>query len=553
MPTPAKKKAARRPRVPVKNTPEPLENATATDLISTILLPSSWDRTGTMVPDGTDPQQIRALQMSSLSGDPESQQRIVVSMEETWPRYIKDMHELRLASARGRYVVEPYAKRGEQPTAEAQEKADFVEAALERWEPRIDLEENGFQGAVYDLCDAVGKGVCVQEVIWQRNSDGIIPRATVWVDPRHWGFDSTVNQLGYKPNRTDWRPFAKHKFLIGKFKNRSGNSLGYGLARSLGWWWGAVVYGRQWLARYAEQHGQPFRLAKHPKGTPETELVKIMDRLKEMGEAGIGLIPKDATLELIESSKSAGDLPQSVLLQLADQICDILILGQTLTTDVGDSGSRALGEVHQSVRKDRLVEVAEWSADMLNMQLVPSIIELNWGNREELPYLRFEIEEARDPVAAAQRDQILHAMGVPLSVGELRERHSLAEPESPEDTLAPAVGGFEAFANSRVEAKASDRAQDGNQLLSSVLEELTGLSDAYTAPVRPIFAQMLMKAQDGSLSDEELVAMLEESNTVLPGLMEKFNHDALAQLIERAAGSAAINGGFERGSETGRF
>ena len=40
------------------------------------------------------------------------------------------------------------------------------------------------------------------------------------------------------------------------------------------------------------------------------------------------------------------------MLDRADRYCDILVLGQTLTTEVGASGSRALGDVHSGVKHE---------------------------------------------------------------------------------------------------------------------------------------------------------------------------------------------------------
>ena len=48
----------------------------------------------------------------------------------------------------------------------------------------------------------------------------------------------------------------------------------------------------------------------------------------------------------MDGIKGGESLPQVALMNESDKACDILMLGQTLTTDVGSSGSRALGDVH---------------------------------------------------------------------------------------------------------------------------------------------------------------------------------------------------------------
>lgn len=319
-----------------------------------------------------------------------------------------------------------------------------------------------------------------------------------------------------------------------------------------------MIYGRKWMVRYAEQYGLPFRLGKHDPNATEEEKALIISRLEDMGSSGIGLIPKDTELELVESAKNSSENPQNLLLQLADQLCDITILGQTLTTDVGDSGSLALGQVHENVRKDRLIEVAEWSADMISYQLIPSIIELNWGDREEVPYVRFEIEESKDSLAAAQRDQILHTMGVKLSIDELREKHSLTVPRNEEDTLPPAVSSIQAFASNgaidpRIAVSAAsktDLLSDEDKLLNAVIEDVTGVADQYTKPLQPVFAKLLSQIQDGKLSDEDLIKALESAEMALPGMLDEFDHVSLSQSIENTMSSASINGAFDRMRQT---
>ncbi|MEI2422245.1 DUF935 family protein, partial [Arthrospira platensis SPKY2] len=112
-----------------------------------------------------------------------------------------------------------------------------------------------------------------------------------------------------------------------------------------------------------------------------------------------GAFPVGTTLELKEPSGRAADNPQSYLLELADRAADILILGQTLTTDVGSSGSRALGETHESIRLDVLRSAAEWVSQVINYQLIPAILRANFGDDANAPWAGPGIEEPKDSKA----------------------------------------------------------------------------------------------------------------------------------------------------------
>jgi hypothetical protein len=162
--------------------------------------------------------------------------------------------------------------------------------------------------------------------------------------------------------------------------------------------------------------------------------------LRDLAAAGYAMIPEGSEVQLLEASKGGSDNPQNHLIDVADRVCDILILGQTLTTDVGDSGSRALGDVHAAVRQDNLRDACDWAAQNVNDQIIRKAIAFNYGNTDELPYLQTKFESAEDPVQMATRDQILISMGMELPKDQIYERHKIRIPEAGEDVIsAPAA------------------------------------------------------------------------------------------------------------------
>ena len=63
------------------------------------------------------------------------------------------------------------------------------------------------------------------------------------------------------------------------------------------------------------------------------------------------------------------------MLDRADKQCDLLVLGQTLTTDTGGmgagGGSRALGQVHADVRAGIIDAAAKFAAGVIEQQIIP--------------------------------------------------------------------------------------------------------------------------------------------------------------------------------------
>ena len=128
---------------------------------------------------------------------------------------------------------------------------------------------------------------------------------------------------------------------------------------------------------------------------------------------------------------------------MADTQCDTFILGQTLTTDVGDSGSRALGDVHQDVRAGMIQGVCDFVADVLNEQYLPSLIELNYGDRSEVPVAKATLEKPKDEVKMAQRDRILiKEIGMKVGKKYFHDRYGIPIPdENSEEIFQPMSNG----------------------------------------------------------------------------------------------------------------
>ena len=517
-----------------------------------VVPPSVHDKFGTAIAEQTNPRQVQEYLELANSGDPEAAHRVYVRMEDTWDRLAKNIHELRTAAAHQAWTIEPFRFKEDDATPEAEEKARFVEDALRQMEGNQAEGLNGFQDMLYDVTDAVGKGISVQEIAWKSKDGFWVPNSTRWVDPRYYGSDPNGHWLGLRniPQQPAWQPFPDNMFIQSAFKNRSGNILGYGLFRQLAWWWAAGVYGRQWLVRHAELFGIPFRVARHQRGADPGEVAQIVTDLENMGAAGIAVVPEGTEMDLLESAKSASENPQAVLLDRRDRSADILILGQTLTTDVGDSGSRALGEVHETIRLSRLVEVSEWASDCVTDCLIRSIVKLNWGNDDELPKLKIDIPDRTDPIVKINRDEIASRF-LPIPKRWLYERHGIPEPSEGEETvmsLAPQNPGFSGA--TALQANAGDVAPKGDKLLNAAIEEAAGISADWLDPIKPKLAIIFAMAQKDDVSEEAFAAAVEKLYDDVPGLFDLMGREALADSIEKVTGAAVVNGAVARMKST---
>lgn len=353
------------------------------------------------------PVAVKSVLWGALNGDLVNVEELWETMQQTWPMLAKNQEQVRSAVSKVRYGVKPFSKGDEEPTARALEKAEFIEEAQRCWAPDPTVEENGFEDCIYDLTDAFGKGLSLQEVLWTRRSDGlIVPRASVRVHPRYYGIAPTGTRIQLRMGGpgTSWSDIPLDQFLLGIYKTKSGSALTGGWFRVLALWWCAATFGYDWFLGFAERYGMPMIWATFATEADAVLQGQLADMLANLGFAGWGMFPAGTDIKLVESGKAGAMIPQERLIEAADKVCNILILGQTLTTDVGASGSLALGGVHQDVLAGKIQGYARWVANVLSYQLIPTMLRLNYGDDEECPSLEPDLGTKEDAVQIFKRD-----------------------------------------------------------------------------------------------------------------------------------------------------
>ncbi len=204
----------------------------------------------------------------------------------------------------------------------------------------------------------------------------------------------------------------------------------------------AVVF----LPSFAELFGAPMRVGRFGPGAKADDIAALEAALDKLGVDAWAAIPENMKIEFVAAGPgaAAGGATYEKLVSLCDRQLSIGILGQTLTTTEGASGSRALGDVHADVRFDLLESDCEELAETLNEGLVAPLVAFNLGAGVELPRFEFELVKPADAKAREETRKIrveglriVQQMGVPLSVGQLREELGLRAPDGVADEVTP--------------------------------------------------------------------------------------------------------------------
>ena len=410
------------------------------------------------------PQYIELTLRGALAGNHLQAWELFDLMEDTWTRLRKNVLELKNGVLNLNRMFEPFAEEDEEPTGSAKERSRLVSSAIRRMSPDPAADENGFDGMIYDIRDAWFKGVSVQEIDWQviragQLGDITAPRSTYWVHPvcYAWSMEGrlglrsdaqgnlspgNISTTSYQPRPASVTPFPDDKFLISVCKTKSGTALGGALLRPLAWWWCASNFSADWLLNLAQVFGLPFRWANYDPNAPQETVDAICSMLQNMGSAGWAAFPAGTTLELkADGMKSGSDTPQGDILDRADKQCDLLVLGQTLTSDTGGGGkgggSLALGKVHEGVKGEIIQAAANFAESVIENQLIPSILRLNYGDDDERPSIRLESEEESDLAADSQVVKTLADAGAGEIIGLdwLGKKFGIPKPGKGEETL----------------------------------------------------------------------------------------------------------------------
>ena len=390
------------------------------------------------------PQYIEMILRGALMGGHVQQWELFSLMEDTSPRLGKNLDQIKNAVQGMKAVFTPYADDGEEPSDEAKMRAAVCSAAFRGMKPDAAADENAFAGTVFDLLDAWGKGVSVLETEWQMSStpklgDFCAPRCTAWVHPSAYGWDAD-GRIKMRTTGTALAEFPADKFLIAVNKARSGSPLGGARLRTLAWWWCAANFSADWMLNHAQLFGVPFRWANYDPNLPADLKAEIGAMLQNMGSTGYAYFPTGTSMEFLEAGHGGGSSPQEGILDRFDKICDLLILGQTLTSDMGKGGggSLALGKVHEGVKEEVVTAAARFAAEVFNEQLFPSILRLTFGDEEACPSVSFETEQEDDLVKKSTILATLATAGAGSIIGLdwLGKTFDIPKPGAGEKTLA---------------------------------------------------------------------------------------------------------------------
>lgn len=196
-------------------------------------------------------------------------------------------------------------------------------------------------------------GYSVQEAIYERKDTHI---GLEWVGekPMEWFEPKSDGRLIYRPESgLESEVDQVVKFFLTRRKSSYQQPYGKALLASLYWLFFFKQNGFKFWAKFLERFGTPILLGKVKDGSDE-DVQAMNDALLSAHAQSVISIDAEDSVEVIGVAQgTAGTSFDAFNNEIKRQI-QKLILGQTLTSGNDGGGSRALGQVHENVRKDKL-------------------------------------------------------------------------------------------------------------------------------------------------------------------------------------------------------
>ncbi len=375
--------------------------------------------------DGMTPLRLAEILREADQGEPLRYFELAEIIEE------RDLHYAGVLATRKRSVAQiDISVEAASDDPEDVAKADRVRD----WLKRDELADE-----MFDLLDAIGKGVSFVEIIWDTSSGQWQPERLEWRDPRWFTFARRDMRTPLLRGGIDGTavasPLPGFKFIVAQIKAKSGLPVRGGLARLASWAWMFKAFTQRDWAIFTQTYGQPVRIGKFHEGATKEDKATLFRAVANIAGDCAAIIPASMEIEFVEAKNvtAGSDLYLSRADWLDRQVSKA-VLGQTTTTDA-ISGGHAVSREHRQVQED--IETADCKSisAVLNRDLIRPWMDLEYGPQARYPRLVIARPQAEDLQQLSSSLAQLVPLGLRVSQSEVRDKFGLAEPEADEDVL----------------------------------------------------------------------------------------------------------------------
>lgn len=411
-------------------------------------------------------EQLQYLKYDNWTGLLTETDRLYATMFHDWDVLQKDSSDLAEAVQSLEWTVAPYVADGKEADAKAQEVAKTVTDALwKRTNRQPGTYSHTFPQLLNSLVHALFRGFNVHEIEWVNDGELVYPAAFHQLPPQFMRWEDRAGEVDRLLFVSDGetatpRPFPANKYIVALNTSGPDHPLYNAMYYSLIAWYGAYKFGLGWFMEYCQKYGMPKLVFHYESERDRQQLEKDLAEERVLNNI---LLKGDRTVDIANAPASGASLPQRELLNLAESQCHKLILGQTLTSDTSQhGGSLAQAKVHAGVHAEVVKKRAAFVADVLNSQLIPAIVLLNYGTLDvPMPELVFKLPQEGVTLERVQvLKTALEIKGMRIKKSEAYEFMGFAQPAEGDDVFEAASDGGDMAGLAGMLAKGKGKPQD---------------------------------------------------------------------------------------------
>lgn len=470
--------------------------------------------------NGLTPQRLAQIFREADAGDVMRQMELFEEMEEKDPHLFSQLQTRKNAVTGLDFEIIPFSD-----DAKDKEIAEFVRQEIEGLESIEDV--------FMDLLDAIGKGIAFSEIIWDYSEGHSTIKDIKWRHQKKFFWDNTDTLKVQTLEFPQGIGLPENKFIIHRYKARSGHPSRAGVLRVVAWMYLFKNYDMKDWVSFCEVFGMPLRLGKYNPSASEEDKAALIRALVQIGSDAAGIIPEGTEIDFKESNKATSINVYESLARYCDEQISKAILGQTLTSDSG-GGSYAQSKTHNEVRHDLTVADCKALAASLRRDLIRPLVYFNFGEDRRIPYLRFDCEEAGDLKEVAEiYTKLICDIGLKIPTSHLYKKFSIPKPEAGEEVAAPPSPSalpLKAEPSSLLIANKAGDEKLGTQ------ENVDKLADTAIRKSGKLFAEIfspVLKLIDKTDSLEELRVKLSDDSFVAE-LYSQMDNEALDDLLQKS-------------------
>lgn len=262
---------------------------------------------------------------------------------------------------------------------------------------------------IEEMMNAVAYGYSPLEVLWELDGvrwgiGGIVGKPPQWFE-----FDQD-NRLVFRTGAVGIEEIPENRFLLVRHRPSYANPYGDKVFSKCFWPVTFKKNGFRWWTVFVEKYGGAFMYGKYPNNAGEEYKAELLGALEKMISDAVAIAPEgaDITIEALANKGSVSSV-HAEYIAMANSEISKAVLGQTLTTEVGDKGSYAASKTHNMVREDLAAADRRRIAAAFN-RLASVFTFYNFGAEVVPPVFSFVKDEDLQP-ARAKRDVDLYSIG----------------------------------------------------------------------------------------------------------------------------------------------